>query len=110
MGSSLEKRLKQKAKKFWRDLNHDDLRACYEEDYAEPPEAIDLWIMVDVVLKELGVVAQKIREIFAEEYHPDVPRSWKKWKHAGLQEEHIKSIENRVLGLLIEDSKERGRE
>jgi len=51
-------------------------------------------------------VTEKIKQIFAEEYHPDVPRSWKKWKHSGLEEEHMKTIEKRILAMVAEAAKE----
>jgi len=41
---------------------------------------------------------EKIKEIFAKEYHPEL--GWKKWKRNVLQEEHMKNIEKRVLALL----------
>ena len=94
---SLEKRLKQ-------------MRRFEVTDWLESPtdagvEDFDT-IPLHEVLEELRVVAQKIREVFTREYHPDVPEPYKKWKHSGLAEEHMKSIEKRILGLLVEQEGE----
>ena len=46
-------------------------------------------------------VAEKIRQIFVEEYS-SVPENWKKWKHSGLREAHMKQIEKEVLAAVAE--------
>jgi len=46
------------------------------------------------------IFREQIKQIFAREYHPDVPKSWKKWKYSGLDEEYVKGIEKTVLALL----------
>jgi len=46
MPETFEEEIKKYATKFWKDLNHDELRPCYEENYAES-EDVDLWVRVE---------------------------------------------------------------